>query len=728
MSLIQPGHTSLNMKDVSDDLAVVHHHVRKLDINKRRNNSIDEPVLPDNYNQIVAADDVDLVHHAPADSTAISTKLNKLDAKNIYGIDPTEYDARTTVRNSVYLNGKPDTDYMSSKDGGQVKQKTDTMAINYGEDIASIRQELYEIKHKLEKSGLLHLTNEHFGYNDTFRNGYKPYEWQDLGSPTIDPVDSLTLRLVDTAVSQMDVGDYIVIYYKDEQRIDVPQIKEIKADGQTIVLDEGMTGANLKKENIVVYKSYGVSKDGNFYFAKDVEYKLGSDNIWTGFDDDTMSILCRPVAEKRNSYAFSFRIPESKLGFLTTLRLYVHAIGNPTLTAYIFDEQDVKYFRNPVQAEALYRNGDLDSDGEPKMHFFAKSIPLNLDPTKGEEIVSFNFWNDDKDSYPLILRKDTPTNRVRYVCVIVGTFTDDNNYANIRFLQSANKTPGNLEYNNVVYRYEEQPDSSAISAFSIDENDNNKDIYYEVIMREAVEDSMIAMNRGLYSALLESPKNMPVSRARATLRIKREGGLWDSVTKERNVYGTMMRPSFPVEVFKNFPNKKATFRTADPLGLTDDLRIPMELRENNKFTEHPKTIIGNNITTATVNATNIVPAEPSIVKPDDPVYRLAYRISVKGKKHEYNSMTGTYVVTDQKKIFLNPIAVIPDGCKDKDDVYSDRIVFEGDFRDENGNPLYFDELEYQVFWQKPAFSDNIPIADEQMGIMHDLVFSIDRTI
>ena len=78
MSLIQPGHTSLNMKDVSDDLTVVHHHVRKLDINKRRNSSIDEPVLPANYNQIVTADDVDLVHHAPAGSTAISTKLKTI--------------------------------------------------------------------------------------------------------------------------------------------------------------------------------------------------------------------------------------------------------------------------------------------------------------------------------------------------------------------------------------------------------------------------------------------------------------------------------------------------------------------------------------------------------------------------------------------------------------------------------------------------------------------------
>ena len=41
-----------------------------------------------------------------------------------------------------------------------VKQKTDTMAVNYGEDIASIRQELYEIKHKLEKGGLIKQTTE----------------------------------------------------------------------------------------------------------------------------------------------------------------------------------------------------------------------------------------------------------------------------------------------------------------------------------------------------------------------------------------------------------------------------------------------------------------------------------------------------------------------------------------------------------------------------------------
>ena len=153
----------------------------------------------------------------------------------------------------------------------------------------------------------------------------------------------------------------------------------------------------------------------------------------------------------------------------------------------------------------------------------------------------------------------------------------------------------------------------------------------------------------------------------------------------------------------------------------------MELRTGKVFTEKNKSIIGNNICYAAVNGTTIVPETHVAVYPDDMVYRLGYRISVKGKFYEYDDDKKKYIVSRQKKIYLSPIAVIPDGCKDKKDVYSDRIVWEGDFRDEKGNPLYFNELELQIFWQKPSFSEITAIKTDQMGVIHDLVFSTDRT-
>lgn len=737
MGMIKPGHTSLNMDDVSEDLQVVHRHVAKVapytqNANKqqvamRNDGSLNSYVLKDYRNRIEKADDTDLVANAPADTTALSINLGRDEALQKHGISNAEYDLRTTVRNSTHLNGQDISYFMPKTTGDILATQSSNMARDYGSDIASVRDELYQLKHTLEKNGLIHLTNEHFGYNDIFRNGYKPYEYAELGRPTIDCPDAVTLQLDIDAVNQLDAGDYIAIYYRDEERTDVCQVAQIKPNGQTLVLDEGMTGANLTKDNIIVYKSYGVSRDGNFYFARDVEYKIGDENIWTGLDDDTATMFYRPVSDADNSYAYSFRIPESKLGFLTKFRIYAQAIGSPTLTCYIFDEQDIGNFKNPVQAEKMYKNGDTNADGEPKMHFFAKSSPVNIDPTRGEYIISFDFWDSAKESYPMLTRKDTTANRVRYVAVICGTYSDSNNYANIRFIAGSGNKPIDLESNNKVYRYTEQADSSVVSALSYDEKDNNKDMYYEVVLREAIRNELDPQNRGVYSAIMRAPKGMSVSRARLTMRIKREGGLWDSITKIPDIYGSSTKPGFPVEVYRNFADKKASYRSADTMGLTDTVRIPMELRTGKVFTEKNKSIIGNNICYAAVNGTTIVPETPVAVYPDDMVYRLGYRISVKGKFYEYDDDKKKYIVSRRKKIYLSPIAVIPDGCKDKKDVYSDRIVWEGDFRDEKGNPLYFNELELQIFWQKPSFSEITAIKTDQMGVIHDLVFSTDRT-
>lgn len=722
--MIKPGHTSLNMEDISEDLRVVHRHIAKVapsttdpntgaEVFMRQDGDINKPVLPNYRNKIVKADDVDLVGGIEAGRIAVAVSK----------------DNRTTIDNAMKLNGHPAEDFTTAEKGRKMEEATEQVTLHYGNDIASIRDELYQLKHALEKNGLIHLTNEHFGYNDTFRNGHKPYEYEELGRPTIDCPSADKIRLDEEAVKKLDVGDFIAIYFRDEEKVDVVQIASIGADGQTLTLDEGMTHGNMTKENIIVYKSYGVSRDGNFYFARDVEFKVGDENIWTGLDDDTTVSLYRPVSEEQSSYGYGFRIPESKQGFLTKFQIYAHAIGTPTLTCYIFDEQDIGNFKNPVQAENLYKSGDVNADGEPKMHFFAKSNPVNLDPTLGEHIVTFDFWNAESESYPLVMRKDTPTNRVRYVAVICGTFVDDNNYANVRFIMNAGGKGGDLETNNKVYRYTEQLDTSVTPALSHNTEDDGKDMYYAVIMREAIEHEMDAQNRGLYSAIITSPKGMPVSRARLTMRIKREGGLWDANISEPNVYGISERVSFPTEVFKNFPERKASFRTADTLGLQDDIRLPMELRNTaGVYTRKPDTIIGNNIVKGTPNTTSIVPSEPIIVKPDDMVYRNAYQVSVKGKMYEYDANKKQFVVTSQSKVFLKPIAVIPDGCKDKKDVYSDRIIWEGDFRTKEGNPLYFNELELQVFWHKPAFSELTTVATEQMGVIHDLIFSTDRTV
>ena len=87
--MVKPGHTSLNMSDISEDLKVEYHHVIKLDPQYREDMSIDKPVDLNHRNMIVKADDVDLVNGVNANKIAVAIDENH----------------RDTVNNALKLNG-----------------------------------------------------------------------------------------------------------------------------------------------------------------------------------------------------------------------------------------------------------------------------------------------------------------------------------------------------------------------------------------------------------------------------------------------------------------------------------------------------------------------------------------------------------------------------------------------------------------------------------------------
>ena len=736
--LTKVGPSMLNMDDVAEDLRFEYHHVMKVapvrtvdgvTTNLRENGNIDNPVLPQYHKQIMKADDTDLVAGVLSEEIAVGYTEPRYDADG----NPLVFD-RTTIRNAMNLGDQPASYYATAEQAENIAKSNSNVVENYGQDIAEVRDELYQLKHELEKAGLIRNTEQSFGYNDIFRNGYKPYEHEPLFDLTTNDdvinvvIDNITLRLTEDAVKQLDAGDYIAIFYKDVKKVDVRQIKEIKEDGETIVLDEGLTQAYTKDpENLTISKTYGISRDGNFYFAREADIKIGDRSIYTGFDDDTAYKVRRPINKETSSYGYSFRIPEEKLGFLTKFCIQAQAVGMPTLTCYIIDEQDIGEFRNPLQAKNMYEKGDKDSNGEPKMHFFAASKPVTLDPDKGRYMVNFDFYDVDKESYPLLTRKDTKMKRIRYVAIIVGTYVDDENYANVLFLTDAEaikngSANADLEKNNFVYTYTEQPEKSQNSALTKSEELQDSDLYYEIIIKEQIKSDMEEIPRGIYSAKMKTSYPQGVSRARLMMRIKREGGQWFANISDSGVYGTSINPSFEVE------NKIGEeIRNVTPMGFGSEIRKPLELRENEKdLIVKPDMIIGNVITSGTGIDREIAPNKPLYVEPQDMVYRNAYIVSVKGKRYEFNEKTNQYEAKDTKKIYLKPKAIIRDGIKYADDVYSDRIIWEGDFVDENNMPLFFNELELQIYWERNGFSESDKIRKEQIGIIHDLVFSTDR--
>lgn len=742
MTMVKPGHTSLNMSDISEDLVVEYHHVTKLEPRYRENTSMNEPVALNYRNMIIKADDVDLVAGVKADKTAIAIDSNH----------------RDTVNNALHLNGYDSDHFMSSSDGKDLTDRTNKTIINYGKDITDLRNEVYEIKHALEKQGLITNTYQRMGYNDVFRNGYKPYEYEPIGEIIADCPNYRTLILPNDSVETLDENDFIAIYFVNTKNVNVRQIKEIKADRETIVLDESMdTSENILLGNVIVYKSMGVSQDGNFYFAKQAETIPSDIIMYTGFDDDTAADSLLIIQRDGLGYANTFRIPEKKLGFLHDFSVIAEVKGTPTLMCVVIDAADIKYFKNPEQALKLYESGELDSEGEPKMHFFAKSNPVSL-TTAAQRKVTFDFFDSSKDSYPLVSRKDNPVDNtvVRYCAMIFAQDADQDNAVKLYAVYNRNHDDENvvdIQTRNILCKYKEQRDSATHSTVytqteinnysttsvagiqsreeldvqAYDDNLDKYDMYYEVSLREPIENQMVPYKRGLYSARIKSAYPEGISRARLMLRFSREGGCWNAEVAENTMCGPSTTNGSVKCVCKSDPSRTKT----SYLGVYNDIRKPIEKRDPNilsDLTMKPDMIIGNNITSGNSNGEVVTVDDNIMVIPDDMVYRNAYIVSVKGKRYEYSETTQTYEVVDSKKIYLTPVAVIRDGVKKKGDTYSDRVIFEGDFTNVDGDAVFYNDLELQIYWEESNFSEIETVKQTQMGIIHDLVFSTDRGV
>ena len=219
-----------------------------------------------------------------------------------------------------------------------------------------------------------------------------------------------------------------------------------------------------------------------------------------------------------------------------------------------------------------------------------------------------------------------------------------------------------------------------------------------------------------------------ISHVRLMLRFPSEGGRVNVEITDPGMYGSTT-PNTNVKCVSL--DRLAT--DASLLGLNAESIKPLELRDPALASDtklKPYTIIGTNITHGnSFSSKSVVIDDPVMLRPNDPVYRNAYTVSVKGRMYTYNEATSRWEISAQKKIYLKPVAVIKDTIYKNDTKYSDRVIYEGSFCDEEERDLmFFNWLEMQIIWECPSFDVNPDVRNLQMGIMHDLVFSTDRSV
>lgn len=629
---------------------------------------------------------------------------------------------RNTVENALQLGGIPADQFMTMTTGAGIASSQIKMKKSYGDEIQNLKDELYQLRNELTKTGMIENRGQYGGFIDTFIKDHYVNIQDELGvGDTLGVTSNNEIHIEDADLyNSLNVYDLICVENKEDGVFDIKEIAKKNDDTGVITLDSDLRAVIRSAAELTIRKSKGIIYNGTYRFASNPATILSEEEYHTGLSDDTYNVIKR-LNKTNEGFGYNFRVPFEKQGFVTSFEICARAVGSPgALVCYLIDARDLDKFLNPVQAEQQYLE-DKASNLADGFKFFAKSQPYALDSSLGKRYIKFNFLQSD-GTYPLMTR-DEDGETVRYIAIIEPTKVDASNYIDIVFLQHKNSAGElvDLELNNTTYYYKRQSDISTIPALTTDEEINKTDMYYHIVTRGIIENEPEAQKQGLYSAhysYWNTKNNLLAGKARLTMRIKREGQ-YETVIDE-------VEPKvFNAEAIKiKNENASNNIKTIDDLRLKTDIYKRIQERQNETdISQQVKSIIGNNIIEVQgFDTETITTKNPTLIKNEDKVYRCGYLVNLKARKIEFTP-EGVLTIGD----YTNYILPLTEVFKDFEPIsreYSDRLLFEADLSDKHGNALDYNDFELQIFWENRELSNYTDIKKSQMGAIKDLILTL----
>lgn len=632
---------------------------------------------------------------------------------------------RTTVNNALQLGGIPAANYMTINSGNSLNTLASSTKSKYGEEIKDLKDELYQLKYQLAKSGFIQNDGQYYGYHDIFNSSNPIYEKDQIGTAAATSNTNGIKINEDSCFKLLDVNDYIYIYNEALGAGFVRQVKSKNTVDNTIVLSSDVDNT-LKTSSYILYKSAGILTDGMFAFAKSAENQLGSQNFYSGVSDDSFNIY-KKLYNQYTGYGYNIKIPSGKTGWLSDIEFCLRSYGTPgSLMCYVIDERDIDKFRNPAQAKSAYLNAQINNNDS--WHFFAESVPVSLVASEGKQYVKFSFLQNG--SYPLIPTPEE-SQTIRYVVILELQSGNTNNYYNVLFLQHKNDdgTYGDLQLNNTTYIYNRMGNDDTTSALKtgatiLDETSqkpiNDFDLYYQIHTIENIQNQMQPNKYGLYSSYVYTGYDMKANRARLCLRIKREGIA--NITTDSSTPILVTTQTIPVVLNDSVISK------IEDLNLKSNNYKPLELQNDlTDTTEQISVGVGPNIckiissSESGITINSVDEDKPILVNNSDPVYRIGYNVALKCAKISYDPQTKKLSYGTFTRINL-PLKYIYKDVDRNDNKTSDRLLFENDLpiTDE------YNYFEIQVNWQNTELSSYSDISTAQFGGIKQLTLSLDR--
>lgn len=607
---------------------------------------------------------------------------------------------RESVKNAEYLGGQPAVHYLSAEQGTKIQNFGEKVGKTFSDEIAALRDELYQLIGQLSRSGHIQEHGVYSGFQDYFKKSNKKYIYskKTIDGDIIDSFEVCALapgfydpspnvkRIVVNKAGVIKEGDWFVIRKNDVDENYLVQAtlveKQNTYDAVTFVSLFSTEGIPAIEDpsKVEIWKVLGDYLNGSFSFSKVEEFATTNTERVTMLNDDSVTSL-HAITKSKTGYAATFKVPKNMYGALNYFSVFARSTGSPgALTCYIMDEASLSLVTDVQDA--------LNKD-----YIIAQSQPVKMTSTSNIlNEVKFKFA--DPYTYNKVILEDK-----RYAFVIVCEKCSATDRWEIQFARSAFGDGGNidLQTNNKTYNYDPETGFEGTNAYG--------DLIFCLSVMEIKENYETPMTNGVYSSQkIKVDYNESLARARVTMRVNREG-----LYKSRSAGVLADNGTISFDYVKEDPGT-----------------VP----SNYGFAKDDIVVVGNQFRkiVADCSSPNVTIDKAIAVNSEDEIYRVGYKVFLRAiKKTWKTSPTTGYVTTSDVLIPLQLKAVMKDDFK-INDTYSDRLVFEGEFRDSQGNAIDANEFYLQIVWTSNVQKQYLMSNKDYVGRIFDLTLTFDRTI
>lgn len=597
---------------------------------------------------------------------------------------------RETVKNALNLGGVSAADYMTRQDGIKIEEFGSNVSKLYADEIAGLRDELYQLRGELSRQGIINEYGVYSGFQEFFRTGDKKYYHQSLGGIEQNSTSSININVIyPTQWQSFKAGDWFIIH-KIAQNVDflvrATSVTTGEVMFETISGGIGIPSTGLEVGNVELFKVLGEYNKGSFSFSNVVANALTNKEKYTMLNDDSKPQM-QPIQATNTGFAVGFNVPSAIGGALKKLSVMARSLGSPgALTCYVMEDIE--------ENKSVVKDIDLETIGDDH-RIKAKSMPVAASkaafPSPVE--IEFNFQNNLDGSYPII------DGGKRYIFIIVAEQANmGGDKWEIQFSKNIyDNMDVDLQSNNKTYSY--------VAGTGLTEVNNIGDMVFILTTIEVVHNDETPYTEGLYtSETIKLHNSTQVARARLSMRINREGFFVaedSGVCMDGGTFSVMFDPSM---------NNGSL---PSDLGIRggDTIAIGTEIR---KVTTDCKSL-------------QLTIDKGTYIEKDAQVYKIGYQAFLRAYKKVWDPTITDFVISNEQLVEMPLTCIMPDRHKITGS-HSDRLIYECEFRNDAGLPLDVNTFELQILWSTHNGKDVLVANHDLIGRISDLTLSFDRTL